>query len=113
ANPVCPNVSFTLSAQNAFPFSGITYQWQSSPSGVTWTPVAGATSASLTTSETVATYYRVLITCGGNTGNSTSLLVNVNSFVNCYCSSNATSTADEEILNVTYGTLNNTSTCTT
>ncbi len=30
-----------------------------------------------------------------------------------YCTSNATSTADEEILNVTIGTLNNTSTCAT
>jgi hypothetical protein len=30
-----------------------------------------------------------------------------------YCTSNATSTADEEIFNVTFGTLNNSSTCTT
>lgn len=30
-----------------------------------------------------------------------------------YCTSNATSTADEEILNVTFGTLNNSSTCAT
>jgi hypothetical protein len=30
-----------------------------------------------------------------------------------YCASNATSTLDEEILNVTFGTLNNSSTCTT
>lgn len=30
-----------------------------------------------------------------------------------YCASNATSTADEEILNVTFGTLNNSSTCAT
>ena len=35
------------------------------------------------------------------------------SFINCYCSSAATTTADEEITNVTLGTLNNNSTCTT
>ena len=36
-----------------------------------------------------------------------------NSFVNCYCTSASTSVADEEILNVTLSTLNNSSTCTT
>jgi large repetitive protein len=45
----------------------ITYQWQSSPDGSTWTNIAGATAASYTPSSTVAgtTQYHVIITSTG------------------------------------------------
>ena len=59
------------------------------------------------------TWYQCIVTCTAtaSTSTSTPLLVTTNSFVNCYCTSNATSTADEEILNVTLSTLNNSSIC--
>ncbi len=41
------------------------------------------------------------------------LLVSKNSLSQAYCSAAATSTADDEIFNVTFGSLNNTSSCTT
>ncbi len=108
---ICPGINFVLTLP-ATPFqSGLTFQWQSSPDGVAWTNIAGATSRSLTTNQAVATYYRANVTCSGNTAPSSTLLVPMNAPFACYCSSSATSTADEDIFNVTVGTLNNSSTC--
>lgn len=116
ANPatICPNTPVALTLSGAVYGSGQTYQWQSSPNGVTWTNIAGATSPTYSTStQTALTYYQCVFTCAGNSVSSTPVLVNVNSFITCYCNSNATSTGDEEIFNVTVGSLNNSSTCTT
>ncbi len=109
-NPVCSGVSFTLSLQNSTPGSGVTYQWQSSPNGTVWTNV-GTSSSSFTTSQTTATYYRCQVTCSGNTGTSNPLQVTMNPFTSCFCTSTATYTGDEDILNVTVGAINNSSTC--
>ncbi|OSZ82132.1 hypothetical protein CAP35_02365 [Chitinophagaceae bacterium IBVUCB1] len=114
ANPVCPSTSFTLSLQNATSGSGVSYQWQTSPNGSTWTNVSGATSSTYTTTQSVATHYRCAVTCGSNTGFSNSQLINMNSFLGCYCAANYTSGCgfSDVITNVTFGTLNNTSGCT-
>lgn len=114
SNPVCSGVNFTLSLQNTNMGTGITYQWQSSPDGITWTNIA-STSATATVSQTTATYYQCLVTCtsSGITVNSTPVLVTMNVFSNCYCTTIPSSTLDEEITNVTVGTLNNSSACAT
>jgi subtilisin-like proprotein convertase family protein len=77
SNPVCSNTSFTLSLQNN-PFqSGFAYQWQKSSDGVNFTDIAGATSSTLTTTQTGATWYRAKVTCtpSSTTTNSNPLLV--------------------------------------
>jgi len=114
-NPVCSGNNFNLSLQNPIFETGITYQWQSSTDNITYSNIAGATMSSYSTTQTVATYYQCIVTCtlSGLADTSTFLQVIINPPSNCYCASNATSTADEEILNVTLGTLNNTSTCST
>jgi len=113
ANPVCPSSSFSLSLQNVTAGTGVTYQWESSPDNVTWNPITGATSSTYTTAITTATYYRCFVTCANALPGtySSPVQVTMNPFTNCYCASSATSTADEEISNVTFGTLNNSSTC--
>ncbi|RYZ24611.1 MAG: hypothetical protein EOO16_00490 [Chitinophagaceae bacterium] len=75
---VCLGESFTLTVTGATVASGLTYQWESSPTGAagTWTPIAGATSPVLTTTQTATTFYRRVITCGGNSAQSTSVQVN-------------------------------------
>ncbi|MGQ0738507.1 MAG: Kelch repeat-containing protein, partial [Bacteroidota bacterium] len=116
ANPVCPSQSFTLSPQNVTPGSGVTYQWQTSASASgPWSNVAAppGIGPTLTTTTSVSQYYRVIVTCGANSGTSTPLLINSNPFLNCYCNSVAGSAADEDIFNVTFGTINNSSTCAT
>jgi len=112
---VCPSAGFTLGLSGATAASGITYQWESSVVGAgVWTPIAGATASTYVSSTaTAAADYHCVVTCS-NTGDaavSTTFTVTINPFYNCYCASSATSTADEEILNVTFGTLNNSSVC--
>ena len=107
---VCPGQSANLSLQNFTTGLGVTYQWQSSssPTGP-WTNFS--TSSSPSVSPATATYFRSIVTCNGNSGTSNPVLVTINPFSNCYCASNATSTADEEISNVTIGSLNQSSGC--
>ena len=109
---VCPGINFNLSLQNNTSGSGVTYQWQSSADGTTWTNITGATSATLTSTQTAATYYRCQVTCSGNTGTSNPVLVALSPNSACYCAAGATSTAFEKISNVTFGTINNNSTST-
>ena len=112
ANPVCSGVNFSLSVQNATAGSGVTYQWQSSPDGTTWTDIAGATNSTLIRNQAAATYYRNKVTCSGNTGISNSLQVTMNAPSACYCTPPITNcNAGDEISNVTFGTINNTTTC--
>ncbi len=114
ASPVCSGVSFTLSISNTTLGLGVNYQWYVSTVSATgpWTPV-GANALTFTTSQTQQSWYYVEATCtnSGQMGPSTALQVNMENFVNCYCTSNATSAIDTEIGNVTFGALNNTSVC--
>lgn len=95
--------------------SGITFQWQSSStSGGTYTDIAGATTSTYAATQTATTYYKCVVTCSGGTPVTSNVVtVIIKPIMNCYCTSNATSTSDEDIFNVTVGTLNNTSTCLT
>jgi hypothetical protein len=113
-NPVCPSVPFNLSMANATFSSGLTYQWQSASTATgPWSNIIGATSSSYLATQTVDSWYQCIVTCAasGLADTSAVLEVTTNTFVNCYCTSTATSAADEEILNVTLSTLNNSSTC--
>ena len=111
----CPGTPFNLGITATVSGSGISYQWQSSPDNVTYTDITGATNNSLTTSLTAATWYRLAVTCSnsGSVGYSVPVLIDLTPASGCYCTSSSTSTADEEILRVKIGTLDNTSTCST
>ncbi len=111
----CPADLFTLSLQNNPLVSGLTFQWQTAPAaGGPWTNAPGSpNTAYWTLSQSVPTWYRCQVTCSGNTGTSTPVFVDQNPFYNCYCVIFATNAADEDLFNVTIGTLNNSSTCAT
>ncbi len=64
ASNACLNVPFTLSLTGGTGGTGQSYQWQISPDNINWTNIPGATSASLTTSQTSSNYYQVIVTCG-------------------------------------------------
>lgn len=82
--------------------TGISFQWQSSPDGATWTDIAGATSSSLTDNITTTTYYQLIVTCDNSGISSTTNSVMVEN-----TSANITSTG------VTYsGVCNTTATLT-
>ncbi len=119
ATTTCAGTPFSVSVQNIPAGGGVTYQLQSSPTGAagSYTNVAGATNSSYTVASGIAaaTYYQFVVTCtnSSQTAATTPVMVALTPASGCYCTSNATSTADEEILNVTVSNLNNTSTCST
>ena len=113
---VCPTANFTLSLQNINLGGGVTYQWQSSPDGATWTDVAGETNQSYSLIQSVNTYYQCLVVCtaGPDTTISTPILVSMNSIYNCYCNTSiANYTGDEEIFSVDLNGSVNAYNCTT
>ncbi|RYY61399.1 MAG: T9SS type A sorting domain-containing protein [Chitinophagaceae bacterium] len=94
----CAGANMTLSVNGGTGVStGLTYEWQTSPDGTTWTAVG--TDPTFNTVQTVATYYRRKLTCGATTVYSTSLLVGQNPAIDCYCDLNLTDTpSDEDII---------------
>lgn len=115
----CPNASFTLSSANFTFGTGISYQWQSSPNGVTsWTNIAGATSTNYTTSTASTLYYRLVTSClysaSSNQSNVVSYIVAGNQ---CQCGTYPSSVPFynyyNDITNVTVAGINNSSTCAT
>ncbi|MFT3911070.1 MAG: gliding motility-associated C-terminal domain-containing protein [Ferruginibacter sp.] len=64
ASNACLNIPFTLSLDGGTGGTGQTYQWQISPNGTTWSDIPGATSPTLTTSQSATNYYQVIVTCG-------------------------------------------------
>ncbi|MCP9749438.1 GEVED domain-containing protein [Ferruginibacter sp. HRS2-29] len=107
----CPGIAYQLSLQTPTTGDGVTYQWQSATTlAGPYTNIIGATAPTLTYSQAVATYYRCQVTCGGNTGTSTPVLVAAST--GCYCTPGTVNCSlDDQITNVTLGTLNNNSTC--
>ncbi|MBL0342003.1 MAG: hypothetical protein IPP71_14380 [Bacteroidetes bacterium] len=109
----CNASAFTLSLQNLTSGTGVSYQWQAD-AGAGYANIGGATSSSLTTTQSVATSYQCEVTCsGGGTTISNPISLGMTTGIAClvYCASSATSTADEDIGNVTVGGINNTSAC--
>ncbi len=112
ANPVCASNGVSLSLQNTTAGSGVSYQWQSSGNGLAFTNISGATNPTYSAPQYVATYYRCIVTCSGNSGISNPVYVTNNNLLTCYCSpgSGDCSYADQ-IESVSIGTLSNTSGC--
>ncbi len=71
----CAGNSITFSLVGNSPWSGISYQWQSSPNNTTWTTIFGANSSTTTQMVNTSTYYRCILSCGSNSVASTSVYV--------------------------------------
>jgi hypothetical protein len=84
---LCSAQSASLSLSPGYFTTGLTYQWQSSADGVTYTNVAtGGTATTYTTAQTSSTWYRAIITCTASTLTATSTPMHVvNSGLNCLC----------------------------
>ncbi len=76
----CAGVPFNLSLSGATVATGLAYQWQSSPDNNVWTDITGATSSTLTTTQTQAIrHYRCVVTCTSGPASANSISVQVNS----------------------------------
>lgn len=84
---VCSGTNFTLTLNGQTTDAGITYQWESSPDGISYTPIGGATTSSYTTSITTDTYFQCVVTCTNSSmsATTTAILMTVNPFSACYC----------------------------
>ncbi len=88
---VCPDVAFTLVAEDSTSgFSGLTRQWQSSPTGEDdWTDIDGATLSTYNANDGIveSTDYRFVITCtvSGESAISDVYTVTINDASECYC----------------------------
>jgi len=101
SNPVCPSTNTTLTLTGGSGGTGTTYQWQSSPDGVTYTNIPGATNSALTVNPTTTTYYQAIVTCTGMSTTSAPVNVTISPFMNCYCNSIPVNPGDEDIYSVT------------
>jgi hypothetical protein len=76
---VCYGGTTTLSTANTINATNIQYQWQSSPNGLAWSDITGATSTTYVVSSlTASTYYRATVRCtsaGGGVTSSTQIQV--------------------------------------
>ncbi len=104
------SLSSTLELETPITESGYSYQWQESTDNTNWSDISGATLSSYVVSlNSVDKYFRLKVTCsnGGGIGFSSSQLI----FYDCsnYCSSNASTTSYSYINNVSFNTINNSS----
>lgn len=108
---VCSGVSFTLNVTGATTgVLGLTYEWETSTNGTTWTPT-GVTTLTYTSSITTSTWYRRRITCSGSDAWSSPLQLTINVPTQCYCTPTATyGCADGDVIaRVQLNTLDNNS----
>ncbi len=66
-----PSGTVNLSLQTATDGTGVTYQWQSASTQTgTYSDIGGATSSTYSATVTSMTWFRCVVTCGGNSGTS-------------------------------------------
>ncbi|GBL35368.1 hypothetical protein EMGBS15_09630 [Filimonas sp.] len=116
ASSACAGTPFTLSIQNIIAGSGVSYVWQRADNlAFTLGLSTIGTSSTVSTTETASSYYRCIATCSSSGLSFTSppVFVPLSPSYQCFCSSSATSAADEEIFNFSFGSLSNSSNCNT
>ncbi len=80
----CTTYTTSLSLVGTTSACGLTYQWQSGPSGVgPWTNIGGATSNTAAPTVTATTYYRCVLACGASTAASTPATASLTSVGAC------------------------------
>lgn len=114
---ICTNTPLTLNLTGNSQVTGNSYQWQYSLNNSAWTNLGASQNyvPYTVSSQTIATYYRCVVTCVGSglSQNSASVLVGISPFNVCYCIPDVIDcTGGDEINNVVLGSvLSNTSTC--
>lgn len=106
----CSGTSVSLSLQNGTAGTGVSYQWQHSDDNSSWTNFGTNSATASFTMGAIPKYFKCLVTCGSNTGTSTSVLVGINTTLSCYCVAQQTSCSGDGITNVVLNTLSNPST---
>ncbi|HOZ52047.1 MAG TPA: GEVED domain-containing protein, partial [Chitinophagaceae bacterium] len=110
----CAGVSFILSTQNSVQGGQISYQWQRADNlSFTNNLVNLGTNSNQITNQTSNKYYRCIVSCGASSSTtiSTPLFLPMSPSYGCYCTSNAISNSDEDIIKFSFGNSSNCSNC--
>ena len=92
---VCAFNLIDLTVLGADSVTGTSFQWQVSTDNVNWNDIPSATTTSVfITGQSVASYYRLEVMCGGFTGYSTVVTMGQNPSLSCYCIPEYTSGCD-------------------
>lgn len=81
----CPSSDVVLGLSGSTAASSLTFQWYSSSDSITWTPIAGATVNTLSTTTSASTYYSCVVGCllSGQSDTTNAYFVTYTS--GCYC----------------------------
>lgn len=83
ATNVCAGSIINLSLQNSTTGTGVTYQWQSSTDGISWTNVSSGGNSETYSPTVISTiYFRCAVTCSGNTAYSDEVQIITPALVN-------------------------------
>ncbi|MFD2603167.1 GEVED domain-containing protein [Flavobacterium suzhouense] len=106
--PVCNQQNASISLLPAYGASGLTYQWQGSANGTTYTNIAGATSATLSAPVSAGPWFRAVVTCSGSGLSTTSAAVQATSSgTNCTTCAVSFTNNVEPITSVVFSNLTN------
>lgn len=110
ASTGCPVV---ISISGASLQANLLWQWQKkSICDQAWANIPGATNMNYTPpSSSIPTQYRVYVVCTNSNLADTTNIVSLGAVAPCYCTSSATSTADEDIFEVTIDNMTSVSNC--
>jgi hypothetical protein len=107
----CQGVPFNLNLSGAYAVAGLSLQWQYSVAGANnFINIAGANSTTLNTTQTIASDYRCIVTCISNGSTAVSNIFTVAATI-CYCAPAGTCNNANQLTNVHFGSIDNTTTC--
>jgi len=98
-NYACANDTFYLKLSGTSLAGGLTYEWQTSGNGSSWTSVANSNTPVLATSMNADTWYRCIVTCTASslTDTTPARLVTIAPFYYCYCASAANNSVQSQV----------------
>ncbi len=113
---ICPGTLAHFTLTGATAAMGITYQWQVSNNGSTWSNMNGAINSNLNDSIYLPVYVQCLVSCGSNTTASSPVQIFINPFNECYCTpastnSNCTNGGYIDSVAIMGTSINNVSAC--
>ena len=100
ANNFCPGEATILSLQNPIAGSGVSYQWQVSADGISYTDIPGETNPFCSVTPEATAHYQCIVTCqnGPSAGTSNSVTVNVKPLPLVVLGNDITLCADQSII---------------
>jgi len=105
---VCSTNPFSLQLNGTY--YGYQLQWESSVAGTnSFSPIVGATSNSLSTSQTQSTDYRCVVSCAASGQSASSVIKRITTTPTCYCSPNSTCIGTSNITRVQFSNIDNAS----